>query len=104
VLYSFAGCPTDGSIPDGTLVRDAEGNLYGSTAYGNSNSDCFRGNGVVFEINANGTETILHNFSGYPYDGYFGAGNLVIDAAGNLYGVTGGGGPFNDGVIFEISR
>ena len=54
------------------------------------------------------TESVLHTFTGYPTDGgggypIFYIGNpLIRDAAGNLYGVTGGGSA-NDGVIFEVT-
>lgn len=33
-LYNFAGGSSDGKYPWGRLVRDAEGNLYGTTELG----------------------------------------------------------------------
>jgi uncharacterized repeat protein (TIGR03803 family) len=68
------------------LIRDAAGNLYGSTIGGGAHHA-----GTVFKLDAGGNETVLHHFTGgvggaSPYAG------LIRDAAGNLYGVTGGGG------------
>jgi uncharacterized repeat protein (TIGR03803 family) len=88
-LYSFARNGSDGFYPDGTLVFDSKGNLYGTTVFGGS------GNwGTVFELTPDGkggwTETVLHTFEykdgANPYAG------LVFDAAGNLYGVAPSGG------------
>jgi len=75
---------------------DAGGNLYGTTFSGGSFN-----NGVVYEVSANGTETVLHNFSGS--DGAYPVGGLVIDRAGNLYGTTAYGGTSNDGVVFKLT-
>lgn len=106
VLYNFNG--TDGGGPFTALVRDKSGNLYGTTAYG-GDPTCFCG--TVFKIDANGTETVLHVFTGYPFDGD-GPGLLVQDGAGNLYGTAGGGNssncldnnqPSGCGVIFEVT-
>jgi uncharacterized repeat protein (TIGR03803 family) len=44
VLYDFTG-GDDGAAPSGPLVRDAQGNLYGTAAFGGA-----KGLGVVFEI------------------------------------------------------
>jgi hypothetical protein len=56
VLYRFTG-RSDGSLPEGKLIRDAEGNLYGTAAKGGdlSVADCTDGTettgcGVVFEF------------------------------------------------------
>lgn len=57
VLHSFAG--VDGQEPQAGLVRDAAGNLYGTTNYGGAH-DC----GVVFKIDTTDTETVLYSFSG----------------------------------------
>lgn len=103
VLWSFAGAPTDGAWPVGSLVSDGAGNLYGTTFIGGdgSGSGCVGGCGTVFELSPNGaggwTETILHNFcenySGVNCpDGQAPQAGLVLDAAGNLYGTTVNGG------------
>jgi uncharacterized repeat protein (TIGR03803 family) len=73
----------DGQFPYAPLMRDAAGNLYGTT---------FRGgpyqNGTVYKVNPSGNETLLHSFTGGADGGYPPAG-LVMDAAGNLYGTAG---------------
>jgi len=96
VLYNFAGSP-DGAAPVAALVRDADGNLYGTTSGGGNNS------GTVFEVSANGTETILYSFRGKK-DGSQPWAGLVRDAQGNLYGTTSYGGAFNFGVVFEVTK
>jgi hypothetical protein len=59
VLYAFTG-HSDGWAPSGLLVRDAKGNLYGSTSGGgNMNGECgsyyiYDGCGVVFKVSAGG--------------------------------------------------
>ncbi len=52
VLYSFLG-GADGSNPTGGLVRDAAGNLYGTTTEGGAlvgTTPCVYGCGTVFEL------------------------------------------------------
>ncbi len=93
-LYNFAGSP-DGAIPYAPLVRDAQGNLYGTTGGGGSA-------GTVFKIDSQGMETILHSFTGPPDGGGPFAG-LVRDTKGNLYGTTTYGGAHNLGTVFEIT-
>jgi uncharacterized repeat protein (TIGR03803 family) len=56
---------------------------------------------VVFKIDPQGQETILHEFTG-GLDGAFPDANLIRDTAGNLYGTAYGGGRENKGVVFEI--
>jgi uncharacterized repeat protein (TIGR03803 family) len=97
ILHSFAGTP-DGEDPRSVLVRDATGNLYGTTQYGGTNG----GYGTVFELDAKGKLTLLHSFAGTPggEDPYAG---LLRDKAGNLYGTTmfgGTGGGF--GTVFKL--
>jgi len=94
VLYSFTG-GADGNSPNG-VIRDAAGNLYGTTAAGGA-----AGAGVVFKVDPSGNETVLYSFTGGA-DGSNPFGSLVRDAAGNLYGVTGGGGGNGAGVVFKI--
>jgi len=103
VLYSFTG-GKDGSIPQSTLVFDAEGNLYGTTMQAGA-----YGYGVVFELTlgADGiwTEQVLHQFNGGT-DGASPWSGVAFDAAGNLYGAThdGGGGSCGGGcgTVFEL--
>lgn len=63
VIHSFGNFPA-GAKPYGTLVRDANGNLYGTTYI-----DGAAGGGLVFELDASGHYKILHNFKGGTGDG-----------------------------------
>jgi uncharacterized repeat protein (TIGR03803 family) len=96
VLYSFTG-GADGAYPISSLVRDSAGNLYGTTTMGGSANA-----GVVFKVDPQGAETVLHNFTGGT-DGVDPVGGLLRDKAGNLYGTTSQGGTANAGVLFKIS-
>ena len=98
VLHSFDFATRDGASPYSTLVRDAQGNFYGTTLAGGAAQLW----GTVFEVTATGEEKILHSFSGNK-DGATPTPGLVIDAHGNLYGTTSGGGRTGNGVVFEIS-
>jgi uncharacterized repeat protein (TIGR03803 family) len=103
VLYSFTGA-ADGRNPYAGLIRDAAGNLYGTTFYGGTeNSACRNGCGVVFKVSPSESETVLHSFTGGT-DGTNPQAGLTRDAAGNLYGTTVGGGAFGAGVVFELIR
>ena len=104
VLHSFNNATGDGYLPQGGLVSDAAGNLYGTTQYGG-----VRNGGTVFELtpSAGGgwTETLLHSF-GTGMGGADGNGpyaGLIFDAAGNLYGTTTYGGTHKLGIAFELT-
>jgi uncharacterized repeat protein (TIGR03803 family) len=100
VLHSFTG--VDGARLGFGLTRDNVGNLYGTTAYGGITSAfCGSGCGIVFKLDATGTETILHSFTG-KHDGKTPITSLLRDAAGNLFGTTEIGGTFNLGTVFKI--
>jgi uncharacterized repeat protein (TIGR03803 family) len=92
VLHSFSGKGNDGCQPSASLVRDAEGDLYGTTWGGGS------GGGTLFKIDKTGNETVLHTFTGAAI-----AAHLVRDKRGNLYGVTLDGGAYHDGTVFKLS-
>jgi uncharacterized repeat protein (TIGR03803 family) len=90
----------DGGESQSALIFDAAGNLYGMT--GNGAGDLY---GVVFKLtpgsNGGWTETVLHSFN-WGSDGAYPVGDLIFDAAGNLYGVTDDGGGGN-GSVFELA-
>ena len=101
LLYSFAG-GTDGGFPQGGVIADASGNLYGTTT-----SDGTGHNGVVYELSPGSgagkqTQTTLYAFTG-GNDGGIPQAGLVADAKGNLYGTTDSGGSAGVGVAFELS-
>ena len=98
VLYSFTGAAADGCNPAGGLLR-YKGSLYGTT-YSCGGS----GHGTVFKVDARGTRTILHSFSGGTADGAEPYAGLVRDAQGVLYGTTVYGGAFGDGTVFKVSE
>jgi uncharacterized repeat protein (TIGR03803 family) len=102
-LHKFIGGTSDGWYVPAGLVRDAEGNLYGTTAGGGA----WNG-GVIYEITNSGKEKILYNFSGMP-DGE--NPNQLTIANGKLYGTTYIGGQSDIlcydggcGTIFEFER
>ncbi len=104
VLYNFTG-GADGSTTFAGVVRDAAGNLYGTTAFGGNLSGCGgSGCGVVFKVDPRGKETVLYTFTGGT-DGANPEGNLLLDEEGNLYGTASGGGDptCQCGVVFEIA-
>jgi uncharacterized repeat protein (TIGR03803 family) len=98
ILYSFGSTPTDGVGPEGPVVMDKQGNLYGTTFYGGT----YEG-GTIFKISPNGTETILHNFDNNGTDGYEPYAGVVLDPQGNLYGTTAYGGTAGTGIAYELS-
>ncbi len=87
-------------MPNGNLVFDASGNIYGLSQGGSGL------NGTVFELTPgqDGTwdETILYNFNDLGTDGADPFGGLIRDSLGNLYGVTQYGGAYNAGTVFEV--
>lgn len=107
VLYAFTG-NGDGSEPEGTLIRDDGGNLYGTTYYSNSGCEGFGGCGTVYMLAPGGVETVLYAFKGGS-DGAHPNAGLIPDGAGNFYGTTenGGGGTcdagFGCGTVFKLN-
>jgi len=115
VLYRFPRLST-GVWPEGALVRDSSGNLYGTTSWGGDTRYCAIGCGVVFKLSKTGKETLLYKFTSLPTHGggsRYPAATLVRDLSGNLYGTTelGGTGDCKDpggivvgcGVVFKLT-
>jgi uncharacterized repeat protein (TIGR03803 family) len=103
VLYSFTG-GSDGADPYAGLIRDAAGNLYGTTTSG-GDLGCAQpgGCGTVFKLETTGTFSVLHTFT-TGSDGEFPYSALLLDSAGNLYGstVNGGSQSSNFGTVFRL--
>jgi uncharacterized repeat protein (TIGR03803 family) len=83
VLHPFTGTP-DGAGPDAALLRDAAGNLYGTTNVGGAFPSP---GGTVFKLDTSGNETVLYSFTGGS-DGCRPQAALIMDQAGNLYSTT----------------
>ena len=102
VLYQFLGAP-DGNEPESGLVRDQDGNLYGTTYWGGG-GQCAGGQGcgTVFVLEKSDTgwqeHTVGLNGPQLP------AAGVILDSAGNAYGTSTNGGTAGFGAVFEISR
>ncbi len=95
-LVAFKG--TNGSTPDGGLMFDSSGNLFGTTLLGGTHND-----GSVFEIAA-GTNAFSTLASFDSANGRSPVGDLIADTNGNLYGMTNAGGVSGVGTVFELVR
>jgi len=101
VLHDFGG-GSDGADPAAGLIRDADGNLYGTTVSGGLTNQ-----GTVFKIASDGTESVLYTFKGGS-DGANPSGRLTRDRHGNLYGTTLTGGNTDErgntlGTVFKLA-
>jgi uncharacterized repeat protein (TIGR03803 family) len=109
ILHVFPG-GQDGAMPEGRLMMDTGGTLYGTTLEGGSNPDCISsgGCGTVFSLTPMGgnkwKETILTALGGSTGTGP--QTGVIADASGNLYGTTAFGGPVCDGcgTVFELAK
>lgn len=102
-LYSFCSLSlcADGYAPVASLIQAANGNFYGTTAYGGST-----GYGTLFEITPAGTLTTLYNFCSKTncVDGSIPFGALLQTRSGTFYGTTFSGGAHGDfGTIYKMS-
>ena len=115
VLHSFRGTDLnvltgDGANPNGGLIFDAKGAIYGTTnAGGNSVPVCGNkaplGCGTVFKLvppKSHGDPWTGQTLHAFEYtDGTRAYAGIVFDAKGNLYGSADGGGN-GSGLIFEL--
>jgi hypothetical protein len=106
-LHVFSG-GKDGQNPFAPLVKDAAGNLYGTTLYGGDGQACinlgYAGCGTVFELmpqkGGGWKEKVLYAFQ-YQPDGAWPVGGLAIDKSGNVYGTTTAGGARCNGNYYK---
>jgi uncharacterized repeat protein (TIGR03803 family) len=97
VLYSFTGAPDGGAGPYASLIPGANGNLYGTTAQGGINDV-----GTVFKYDpTTKNETVLHSFTGGADGALPLYSGLILDAKGNFWGTTVGGGADGYGTVFK---
>ena len=122
VLHSFKGNKSgqasgDGANPNGGLILDSSGALYGTTYFGGDNKKgtCDGGAGgtgcgTVFMLNPPAkkgvpwTETVLHRFQGGSKDGANPAARVIFDSKGNLFGTTHFGPQNGFGTVFEVAK
>jgi uncharacterized repeat protein (TIGR03803 family) len=108
ILHSFSG--TDGEDPIAGVILDANGNIYGTTAWGGSSTNpaCTGGDhsgcGTVFELERqDGAWAINVLYSFDRTDGSYVTSGLIFDAEGSLYGTTQEGNTYDGGIVFELS-
>jgi uncharacterized repeat protein (TIGR03803 family) len=97
IIRSFAGLPSDGSNPNGALIR------WGATLYGMTLSGGSTNNGTAFRIGADGTAYgLTHQFAGGPGDGS-GPNGALAQSGQIAYGMTRYGGAAGLGTIFKTN-
>ncbi len=110
VLHSFGG-GADGANPNGGLIVDSTGTIYGTSPAGGNQgckTDSGIGCGTAFELKPPAekggawTEQILHRFSGGG-DGADPDAGLTPAKDGSFYGPAAGGGKYNRGLIFRLT-
>jgi uncharacterized repeat protein (TIGR03803 family) len=106
-LHTFLGYIVgggDGGHPEASLVEGGDGNLYGTTSDGGDHDG-----GTIYRIDAGGSYTIVHSFSGSggPADGATPRAALVLGDDGALYGTTTAQGPTqpspSSGTVFRFT-
>lgn len=113
VLHSFGSLSADGITPTGSLLQASDGNFYGTTQSGGtntcSNSGVANSCGTVFKLTPAGVETVLHSFGASQSDGIAPQGTLIQGTDGALYGTTASGGRgscgnfFGCGTVFRVA-
>jgi uncharacterized repeat protein (TIGR03803 family) len=96
-LNNFSSLNSLGYSPAGGLLEDSSGNLFGTNQSGGANNA-----GTLFEwVQSTGAVVTLADFGGDSTLGSSPSGGLVMDARGDIFGTTSGGGIGGDGTVFE---
>jgi uncharacterized repeat protein (TIGR03803 family) len=98
-IHQFAG-KADGFGPNGPLMLNTDGNLYGTTASGGITNTGQVGSGTVFRITPSGQFKVIHTFNGA--DGSGPTGTLAHDSTGAIYGATNGNDGGIGGTVYKI--
>jgi len=93
-LHDFQAS-TDGSQPTGFLT-EANGFFYGTAWLDGPNAA-----GTVFKMDAGGSVSVVHAFSGTDGSGPY--GGVIRGSDGDFYGITLQGGAFGFGTLFRLS-
>jgi uncharacterized repeat protein (TIGR03803 family) len=98
-LHVFTANP-DGCQPSGSLIRESNGVIYGTTEFGGDS-----GQGCIFQVSAEGgsdTESVLYSFTNDILEGGHPTGSIFADARGAIYGTTYDGGRLGQGTIYLL--
>jgi len=100
LVHSFAGGTTDGQYPQGAVIRDGAGYLYGTTLNGGASGI---GLGTVYKLKSDGTTLqLLHAFTGGA-DGSNPYYTTLLLEAGTLYGANLFGAAPQRGIVFKLA-
>jgi hypothetical protein len=107
-LHTFSHIGRDGNDPAASLVIDAHGNLFGTTALGGLFPNyCSDGCGTVFElrpaVDGSFDYGVIYRFGATSTDGEGPVGGILLGPEGSLYGTTNVGGSGSSGAVWEIS-
>ena len=100
VLRSFGPATNNGYVPAGSPVDGGDGFLYGTLGEGGAS-----GRGLVYKMQTNGAGfSVIRAFTASASDGSKPAGPLLLGSDGALFGTTVGGGQFQTGAVFRLTR
>jgi uncharacterized repeat protein (TIGR03803 family) len=91
-IHKFSGAPRAWA-PQSLLVEDEAGNLYGTSLWGGMHNN----GGTAFMVSSIGKESVLYSFPGGANPA---TGMILLN--GDLYGITGGSGPYG-GILFQMT-
>lgn len=114
ILYDFDTTQgANGGAPITMVTFGPDGTLYGTTKHAGG-GPCVQANypngcGTLYSMaplndgSGQWMFNLLHTFQGPPTDGRVSKGGVIMDAQGNLYGVSQNGGAQDHGMVWEFS-